>query len=103
MAYSTTGLHQIVNGATNIWVYDSADALATVFAASYIADATSSTTNSTPGRGMQVGDIVFARTVGAVPVNGQPPATATAARTGFVSALNTTTGAGSLTAMTGNT
>ena len=98
MAYSTAGLHQVVSGATNVWVLDSADALATVFAANYISDATSSSTNSTPGRGMQVGDIVIARTVGAVPVNGQPPATATAARTGFVSALNATTGAGSLTA-----
>lgn len=99
MAYDTRGLRSIVAGAVNVWVLDSPDALATVFAASYISDATSSTTNSTPGRGMQIGDVVVARTVGALTFNGIPPATATATRVGFVSGLNATTGAGSLTAI----
>lgn len=97
MAYSTTGLHRLNDGSVNIWVLDTVDSVATALGAGYISDATSSTTYSTPGRGMKVGDPVLIRVVGAVPVNGTPPATCTDQSWAFVSGLNATTGAGSLT------
>lgn len=98
MAYATAGLRQTLSGAVNYWVLDTVDTVVTATGASYISDATSSSTNSTPGRGMQIGDVVLIRVVGALTANGIPPATCTDQAWTFVSALNTTTGAGSLTA-----
>lgn len=98
MAYSTAGLRQIVCGAVNVWCYDTTDSVATATGAGYFTDGTSSTTSQTPGRGMQVGDAVLIRVVGAVTANGIPPATCTDQAWAFVSTANTTTGAVSLTA-----
>jgi len=98
MAYSTSGLRQIVAGAVNVWALDTVDSVATASGAGYITDATSSSTNGTPGRGMRVGDLVIVRVVGALGANGTPPATCTDQAWAFVSGLNAATGAGSLTA-----
>jgi len=53
MAYSTNGLHCVATCADGpaIWTYTSADALATVIAASYFTDG--------GARGMKLGDVVF--------------------------------------------
>lgn len=99
MAYDSRGLHMILPGMTNVWVLDTVDTLVSAVGAGYIADATSSTTSGTAGRGMQLGDLVHIRVVAAVPLNGTPPAAApTAYRTAVVTGLNAATGAGSLTA-----
>jgi len=98
MAYSSTGLRQIRAGIVNEWLLDTVDTVVTATGAGYITDATSSSTNGTPGRGMQVGDLVIIRVVGALPTGSSPPATNTDQAWAFVSGLNTSTGAGSLTA-----
>lgn len=102
MPYVSSGLRRALDGTTNVWILDTTDLLATAFGANYITDAAVATTGSsagTPGKGMQLGDIVIARVVAALPPSGMPPAAApSAVRIGFVSAL-TTAGAGSLTAI----
>lgn len=97
MAYSTSGLRPIRSGPVNKWVLDTVDSVATATGANYVSDGTSSTTNATPGKGMQVGDEVMIRVVGAIPANGNPPASVTDTAYAYVSAANTTTGACSLT------
>jgi hypothetical protein len=98
MAYATAGLKQTRSGVYNEWLLDTVDSVATATGAGYISDGTSSSTNSTPGRGMQIGDQVLIRVVGALTANGSPPATVTDCAWAFVSTANTTTGAVSLTA-----
>lgn len=98
MAYSTTGLRRVDLGCVSLWLLDTVDSVATATGAGYITDGTSSTTSSTPGKGMNVGDPVLVRVVGAIPTNGNPPATNTDQAWAFVSTANTTTGACSLTA-----
>lgn len=98
MAYATAGLRQIVCSSVNIWVLDTVDSVATASGAGYISDATSSSTNGTPGRGMQIGDAVLIRVVGALTSNGIPPATCTDQAWAFVSGLTSSTGVGNLTA-----
>lgn len=98
MAYATSGLRRVVDGSMSIWVLDTVDSVATATGAGYIADGASSSTSGTPGKGMNVGDPVLVRVVGAIPTKGNPPATCTDQAWAFVSTANTTTGAVSLTA-----
>lgn len=98
MAYDSKGFRMVRSGIFNEFVLDTVDTVVTATGANFITDGTSSTTNGTPGKGAQIGDVVLIRVVGAVPVNGQPPATNTDQAWAFVSAVNTTTGAISLTA-----
>lgn len=97
MAYSTTGLRRVIDGSMSMWVLDTVDSVATATGAGYITDGTSSTTNATAGRGMNMGDPVLIRVVGAIPTNGNPPASNTDQAWAFVTTANTTTGAVSLT------
>lgn len=97
MAYASAGLRQIRSGVINKWALDTVDSVATAVGAGYVTDGTSSTTSGTPGKGMQVGDEVYIRVVGALTSGGSPPATMTDGAYAFVSAVNTTTGACSLT------
>jgi hypothetical protein len=98
MAYSTAGLRPYGDGAIRSWVLDTVDTVATATTGSYVTDATSSSTAGTPGRGLSIGDPVLIRVVGAIPVNGQPPATCTDQAWAFVGTLSTVTGAGALVA-----
>jgi hypothetical protein len=97
MPYASAGLRSAVNGAVNIWVLDTVDSVATATGAGYVSDGTSSSNNSTPGRGMQVGDAVLIRVVGALTANGFPPATCTDQAWAYVSTATLTTGACTLT------
>ena len=97
MAYSTLGLRQASAGSSNNWELNTVDSVATATGSGYVTDGTSSSTNGTPGRGMLVGDQVLIRVVGAIPANGNPPATSTDQAFAFVSTANTGTGAVTLT------
>jgi hypothetical protein len=97
MAYATAGLRHMHSGVINEFALDTVDSVATATGAGYVTDGTSSTTNATPGRGMQMGDVVLIRVVGALAANGSPPASCTDQAWAFVSTANTTTGACSLT------
>ena len=92
MAYSTSGLRRVVDGSLSLWVYDTADSVATACGSGYFTDGVSSTTNSTPGRGMNVGDPVLIRVVGAVTSGGKPPATCTDQAWAYVSGVDLATG-----------
>lgn len=93
MAYATAGLKQVMNGAVNVFVLDTVDSVATATGSGYVSDGASSTTNQTPGRGMEIGDVVLIRVVGALTANGAPPASVTDTAWCHVSAANKTTGA----------
>lgn len=62
MAYIAKDLHCVATGGgvvgLSVWVYDTVDAVATVYAAGYISDAGASVLG---GRGMEKGDIVIVR------------------------------------------
>ncbi|MEM8973971.1 MAG: hypothetical protein AAGD43_18065 [Pseudomonadota bacterium] len=95
MAYATAGLRMWSSGVVNTWILDTVDAVTAAVASDYISDA--GPTDTLPGRGMQVGDAVFIRVVGALPASQEAPATCTDTAWAHVSAIDTTTGAGSLT------
>ena len=62
MAYLSKDLHCLIRGGggvgINFWVYDTVDAIATVYAIGYISDAA---TPAAGAKGMEKGDIVFVR------------------------------------------
>lgn len=95
MAYSTTGLRRMTEGVINIWALQTVDSVATAVGAGYVTDG--GATGVLPGKGMQVGDAVLIMVVGAVPASGEAPATCTDQAWAYVSSINTTTGAASLT------
>jgi hypothetical protein len=95
MAYATAGLRQIMPGAVNIWALDTVDSVATATGSGYVSDG--GPTSTLPGRGLQIGDAVLIRVVGALTANGIPPATCTDQAWSFVSAINASTGAATLT------
>lgn len=95
MAYATAGLKMVRSGVVNEWILDTVDAVATAVGAGYITDA--GPTAVLPGKGMKIGDPVLVRVVGALPATGEAPATCTDQAWAFVSGINATTGAGSLT------
>ena len=94
MAYSTKGLKDIVRSGVGIWTLDTVDSLATAIGAGYITDATTTLLGKgVAGRGMALGDLV---TIRSGVDNAQTPTTYTKVTPAYVSALNTTTGAGTL-------
>ncbi len=95
MAYSTNGLRMWSSGIVNTWILDTVDAVTAAVAADYITDAGPTATE--PGKGMQVGDAVFIRVVGALPASQEAPATCTDTAWAHVSAIDAADGAGSLT------
>lgn len=94
MAYATSGLRRAVAGVVNIWVLDLVDTISNAAGSGFISDA--GPTDTLPGKGMQIGDAVLVRVVGAIPDIGAAPATCTDQAWMYVSAINATTGAGTL-------
>lgn len=91
MAYSSANLKNIGGGVVNDWVYDTADELPTVLGSGYITDAVTITKGAI-GKGMVEGDRVRVRRFGTVGT----PSTFVEDYECVVSAVNTTTGAGTL-------
>jgi hypothetical protein len=78
MAYDSAGLRVVTGVQTRIWMLDTVDAVATAVGTDYITDAAASTTNPQQGnQGMQIGDVVIVRVVGALPARGDAPAAVT--------------------------
>ena len=96
MAYVSSGLYVLSNTSrASVWCLDTTDAIGTSAAASYISDAiTTLAGKGVAGKGMKIGDIVYLRVVDSVTA----PTTCSDVGVYFVSALNTTTGAATLTA-----
>ena len=96
MAYDTKGLYAIANNSRlQIWGLDTVDAIVTSAAAGYITDAiTAALGKGVAGKGMRIGDTVLLRVVD----NVQTPTSVSDEGWYYVSALNTTTGAATLTA-----
>lgn len=94
MSYNSAGLICLSNTSINsVWLLRTVDALASVDASGYITDAgPAAGGKGAPGRGMKLGDIVHVQLVDSVTA----PTSITASSTGFVSALNATTGAGTI-------
>lgn len=95
MAYSSSGLRRVVSGPINIWALDLVDTVSNAVGSGFISDA--GPTDVLPGRQMKIGDPVLIRVVGAIPAYGEPPAECTDQAWAYVSAINATTGAGTLT------
>jgi hypothetical protein len=81
-------------GVVNMFVLDTVDSVATATGAGYVSDA--GPTAVLPGRGMRIGDVVIVRVVGAIPTGGEPPASCTDQAWCYCSAVNASTGAGTL-------
>lgn len=96
MAYDSSGLRRITSGIINMHVLYTTDAVLTATGADYISDA--GPTDVLPGKGLAVGDPVLIIVVGAIPASGEAVATCTDQAWAYVSAINSTTGAGTLTA-----
>lgn len=94
MAYSTNGLRMLSSGIVNTWILDTVDAVTSVVGAGYVSDA--GPTATAPGKGMQIGDAVFCRVMTALPASQEAPADCTDSAWLHVSAIDGTTGAGTL-------
>lgn len=96
MAYNSAGLTLVTNSAgTNLWVLKTVDIVGDADASGYITDAsTTSSGKGVPGKGMKIGDMVFVIVVDSV------TAPTSVSDTGwyYVSAVNASTGAGTITA-----
>lgn len=94
MAYNSAGLICLSNTSINsVWLLRTVDALASCDATGYITDAsTAGSGKGAAGRGMKLGDIVFVQVVDSVTA----PTTCTASSTAHVSAINASTGVGTL-------
>lgn len=94
MAYNSAGLICLGNTSINsVWLLRTEDALASCDATGYITDAsTAGSGKGAPGRGMKLGDIVHVQVVDSVAA----PTSITASSAGFVSAINATTGVGTI-------
>lgn len=99
MAYNSAGLYCVANtGRRRLWVLETTDIVGDADASGYITDATTASSGKgAPGKGLQLGDMVFVIVVDSVSAL---PAAQTISDTGwyYVSAINTTTGAGTITA-----
>jgi hypothetical protein len=97
MAYNNAGLTCLLNSAAvSVWVLKTVDAVGDADAEDYISNAiTTASGKGIVGRGMKLGDLVLVMVVDSV------AATTSISDTGwyYVSALNTTTGAGTITAV----
>ena len=101
MAYNSTGLYKMANmGRRSIWCLETVEAVGDADASGYITDAgTTSSGKGVAGKGMQLGDLVWVIVVGSGEV-GILPGSQTISDVGwyYVSALSTSTGAGTITA-----
>lgn len=99
MAYNSAGLYAVVNsGRRRIWVLETTDIVGDADAEGYITDAvTASSGKGAAGKGLQLGDLVFVIVVDSVSAL---PSAQTISDTGlyYVSAIDTSTGAGTITA-----
>lgn len=102
MSYSSTGLYALSSmGRRTIWCLETDDIVGDADATGYITDATTAASGKgAPGKGMQLGDLVWVIVVSTANI-GNAPNTQTISDVGwyYVSALNTTTGAGTITAV----
>lgn len=94
MSYNSAGLICLSNTSINsVWLLRTVDALASCDASGYITDAsTAGSGKGAPGRGMKLGDIVHVQVVDSVTA----PTSITASSAGFVSAISSSTGAGTI-------
>ncbi len=90
MAYVSSGLRLRTSGTVNEWILNTTDSVATAMGAGYVSDA--GPTDVLPGRGMQVGDMVFVRVMTALPSDGEAPADCTDTAWSHVSTIHATTG-----------
>lgn len=99
MAYNSAGLYCVANtGRRRIWVLETVDIVGDADATGYITDAvTAGSGKGAPGKGMNLGDLVYVIVVDSVTAL---PTAQTISDTGlyYVSAINTTTGVGTITA-----
>lgn len=99
MAYNSAGLYCVANTARRrIWVLETTDIVGDADASGYITDATTASSGKgAPGKGLQLGDLVYVIVVDSVTAL---PSAQSISDTGlyYVSAINTTTGAGTITA-----
>jgi hypothetical protein len=78
MAYDSAGLRAVVGAQSRIWMLDTVDAVATAVGTDYITGGAASTSNpQMANQGMQIGDVVIVRVVGALPGRGEAPAACT--------------------------
>lgn len=100
MAYNSAGLYCMANtGRRRIWCLETTDIVGDADATGYITDATTASSGKgAPGKGLQLGDLVYVIVVDSVSAL---PNSQTVSDTGvyYVSALNTTTGVGTITAL----
>jgi len=100
MAYNSAGLYVMANtGRRRIWCLETTDIVGDADATGYITDATTAGSGKgAPGKGMNVGDLVYVIVVDSVTAI---PSAQSVSDTGvyYVSAINTTTGAGTITAL----
>lgn len=98
--YDSKGLYLLSNtGRRNLWCLETVDIVGDADAASYITDAiTASSGKGAAGKGMQLGDLVWVVVVDTVAAL---PSSQTISDVGwyYVSALSTSTGAGTITAV----
>jgi len=100
MSYNSAGLYVLANsGRRRVWVLETVEAVGDADAAGYITDAgPAGSGKGAPGKGMQLGDLVLVIVVNTV---GILPASQTISDVGwyYVSAVDGTTGAGTITAI----
>lgn len=100
MSYNSAGLYCLANtGRRRIWVLETVEAVGDADASGYITDATTASSGKgAPGKGLQLGDLVYVLVVDSVTAlpNAQ---TLSDAGMYYVSALDTSTGAGTITAL----
>lgn len=94
MSYNSAGLICLSNTSINsVWLLRTVDALAGVDASGYVTDAgPAGSGKGVAGRGMKLGDIVHVQVVDSVTA----PTSITASSSGFVSAISSSTGAGTI-------
>lgn len=100
MAYNSAGLYCLSNtGRRRIWCLETVDAVGDADAAGYITDAaTTASGKGIPGKGLQLGDLVWVVVVNTVAAL---PAAQTISDVGwyYVSGIDTSTGVGTITAV----
>lgn len=96
MAYNTAGLMALQqSGQQTMWLLRTVDIVGDADAPDYITDATTAGSGKgAPGKGMRLGDPVFVVVVDSV----SAPTSVSDTGWYYVSALNTTTGTGTITA-----
>lgn len=101
MAYNSAGLYCMSGGfgRRRVWCLETVDIVGDADASGYITDATTASSGKgAPGKGLQLGDLVWVVVVNTV---GIAPSSQTISDVGwyYVSAIDTSTGAGTITAV----